>query len=502
MLSRHWISAWICAVAASALALAQPNSTTLRFAPANATWPSSIRVTVGNTSLNVPLPPLASATLKRDLVHGALVAAGHQVVNAAPGGDSLTILNTAPGRVMVETLNSGERADTIVAPAAPAGLIGFDRVIFEPWDPSAQPAQFTAGIITDVGELTTRVNALELNFMTDGPMICQALFQRLAPRAPHFGAVLNYSGDRLEVYFDPTYTIVQGGVVFGTTSRTPGCRGALDGPGSLCNVIIRSGPSLAPTIQTEIISLELQSASPIIPVPIPPSAPPPAVNQAVREALNSAGVPTLPGPAPDETRIFGFDCGNGSVRVETGGTAQEGVSLRAARASSAQVAYIGRFDPFSPVGPPAVFTAGIITDVGMLTEQISAQELNFQTEGPIICQALFQRLAPRAPQYGAQISYAGDRLEIYFDPVYTITQGGVVFGTTSPSRGAQGQLTLAARQICRADINGDGIVDFNDLLEFLNLYNSSDPRADWNRDGVVDFNDLLEYLNDYNRGCP
>ena len=54
---------------------------------------------------------------------------------------------------------------------------------------------------------------------------------------------------------------------------------------------------------------------------------------------------------------------------------------------------------------------------------IVAPELQFQTEGPIICQALFQRLAPRAPQYGAQINYAGDRLDIYFDPAYTVTTG-------------------------------------------------------------------------------
>jgi type VI secretion system secreted protein Hcp len=42
--------------------------------------------------------------------------------------------------------------------------------------------------------------------------------------------------------------------------------------------------------------------------------------------------------------------------------------------------------------------------------------LSFNTEGPIICQALFQRLAPQAPQYGSQINPAGDRLNVYLDP--------------------------------------------------------------------------------------
>jgi hypothetical protein len=55
--------------------------------------------------------------------------------------------------------------------------------------------------------------------------------------------------------------------------------------------------------------------------------------------------------------------------------------------------------------------------------------------------------------------------------------------------------------LCTADTNNDGVVDFNDLLEYLNLYNVTDPGADLNADGVVDFNDLLAYLNAYNAGC-
>ncbi|MBM4109408.1 MAG: hypothetical protein FJ255_11480 [Phycisphaerae bacterium] len=55
---------------------------------------------------------------------------------------------------------------------------------------------------------------------------------------------------------------------------------------------------------------------------------------------------------------------------------------------------------------------------------------------------------------------------------------------------------------CTGDWNGDGVVDFNDLLAFLNDYNASDPRADLNGDGVVDLNDFLEFLNLYNTPCP
>jgi hypothetical protein len=55
--------------------------------------------------------------------------------------------------------------------------------------------------------------------------------------------------------------------------------------------------------------------------------------------------------------------------------------------------------------------------------------------------------------------------------------------------------------LCPADFSGDTVVDFNDLLAFLNLYAASSPRADLTGDGVVDFNDLLEFLNVYNAGC-
>lgn len=58
-----------------------------------------------------------------------------------------------------------------------------------------------------------------------------------------------------------------------------------------------------------------------------------------------------------------------------------------------------------------------------------------------------------------------------------------------------------AEPCCRADLNGDGLVDFSDYLEFLNLYDAGDPRADFNHDGLVDFSDYLEFLNHYDAGC-
>lgn len=129
------------------------------------------------------------------------------------------------------------------------------------------------------------------------------------------------------------------------------------------------------------------------------------------------------------------------VGFDNGGTAEHDV-IQTEGPTSAGVHFSGFFEPFDVNRQPAVFTAGIVTDVGELSATISAQELNFQTDGPIICQALFQRLAPRAPQFGAQINYAGDRLEVYFDPAFTVNAGGVDWGTTSPSAGCGGSLLI------------------------------------------------------------
>ncbi|MCC6676648.1 MAG: hypothetical protein IT436_05845 [Phycisphaerales bacterium] len=82
---------------------------------------------------------------------------------------------------------------------------------------------------------------------------------------------------------------------------------------------------------------------------------------------------------------------------------------------------------------------------------------------------------------------------------------GVSSYTQPDSWYAQGlitmKLTFEPPSACPADLNGDGIVDFSDYLEFLNLYETLDPRVDFNHDGIVDFSDYLEFLNLYDAGC-
>jgi hypothetical protein len=77
-----------------------------------------------------------------------------------------------------------------------------------------------------------------------------------------------------------------------------------------------------------------------------------------------------------------------------------------------------------------------------------------------------------------------------------------LFRPFTPQSVAASGLPVPSTRQCRADWNGDGVTDFNDLLEYLNDYNALSPCAELNGDGVVDFNDLLEYLNAYNVPCP
>lgn len=240
-------------------------------------------------------------------------------------------------------------------------------------------------------------------------------------------------------------------------------------------------------------------------VPIPPNTSAEQKRDLVHDAMKKKGYDVEKGDAGNELKVKYLR--NGSVLKFFGENTGEGNDvLAAASTPSGGIEFKAVFDPFDWERQPAIFTAGIVTDVGELVAHISSQELNFRTDGPIICQALFQRLAPRAPLFGAQINYAGDRLEIYFDPAYTVTTGGVIFGTTSPTPGSAGEILLGGTP-CPEDIDGDGVVGLSDLAALLAAYGTTvgDPdykrRVDLNNDGVVDLSDLAALLARYGEGC-
>ena len=52
-----------------------------------------------------------------------------------------------------------------------------------------------------------------------------------------------------------------------------------------------------------------------------------------------------------------------------------------------------------------------------------------------------------------------------------------------------------------ADLNNDGTLNFYDVSEFLDLYNSMDPLADWDDNGSFNFFDVSGFIQSYNEGC-
>lgn len=70
----------------------------------------------------------------------------------------------------------------------------------------------------------------------------------------------------------------------------------------------------------------------------------------------------------------------------------------------------------------------------------------------------------------------------------------------SPAGWNAGALSVTPNS-CDADLTGDGKLDVQDFLLFLNAWAARDPLADWNADGVVDTRDFTAYLNEWVAGC-
>ena len=53
-----------------------------------------------------------------------------------------------------------------------------------------------------------------------------------------------------------------------------------------------------------------------------------------------------------------------------------------------------------------------------------------------------------------------------------------------------------------ADLNADGILDFFDVSEMLELFGTQDPSVDFDGDGRWTFFDVSAFLTSYVAGCP
>jgi hypothetical protein len=176
---------------------------------------------------------------------------------------------------------------------------------------------------------------------------------------------------------------------------------------------------------------------------------------------------------------------------------------------------------------------GIPISTGFVFQQLIA--VNGQLTGTVSVPMPSWAAAGNAYVYGELFSNLPDQggvpLAQEISNQYTIT--GVVRGSNQPSTssGSQGSYATAFKLQTRAptgtynihvssssnglvasniasfivkqpaDFNGDGIIDFNDLIGFANnwiaYYNNQawSAAADLNKDGIIDFNDLISFAN-------
>lgn len=66
---------------------------------------------------------------------------------------------------------------------------------------------------------------------------------------------------------------------------------------------------------------------------------------------------------------------------------------------------------------------------------------------------------------------------------------------------SNGSIGMFSASPCKADFNGDGILDFFDYLDFVAAFSGNDPSADFNGDGVIDFFDYLDFVAAFAEGC-
>lgn len=188
---------------------------------------TTVTVDIGTTKINVPIPPGTSAPQKRNLIRDAINA------NAVPkftveddGPTGLTIKFLTRGtKVVFSPGATGEEREEIVAGQILTGDIDWGTGFYNSVDANGDPSQFTAGVITDLGEAEVTLTADDLAAL-DGTTIAAALFAELLLEVAGLGVSLVNLGSTLAFTFDQALT-EGGGVIFGTTALSEGLSGSV-----------------------------------------------------------------------------------------------------------------------------------------------------------------------------------------------------------------------------------------------------------------------------------
>ncbi|MEQ8844325.1 MAG: GC-type dockerin domain-anchored protein [Phycisphaerales bacterium] len=80
---------------------------------------------------------------------------------------------------------------------------------------------------------------------------------------------------------------------------------------------------------------------------------------------------------------------------------------------------------------------------------------------------------------------------------------GAPFADPGGALGAGSSYVVFGRTpiVCPADLNGDGVLNIFDFLEFQNLFAAGDPIADFDGDGSLTIFDFLAFQNAFDAGC-
>ncbi|MGV6814288.1 MAG: GC-type dockerin domain-anchored protein [Phycisphaerales bacterium] len=82
-------------------------------------------------------------------------------------------------------------------------------------------------------------------------------------------------------------------------------------------------------------------------------------------------------------------------------------------------------------------------------------------------------------------------------------QGAIAcIGISTPEIRIRGLRLDPIADLCPADLNGDGSLDFFDVSAFLGAFSTNDPIADFTGDGFFDFFDVSAFLGAFVVGCP
>lgn len=160
--------------------------------------------------------------------------------------------------------------------------------------------------------------------------------------------------------------------------------------------------------------------------------------------------------------------------------------------------------PGTPTGPVAVDGAGDFEFPVILA--IMTGTGTYEGYGPVMG-GLVGSGSFDLVDFGASDSAIAGNVTVV-DGVVTLA-GSQAFSNTGEIEGVvttiDGTATIVAvgdvPEQCRVDINGDGAVNTQDFLAYLNLWTASDPEADFDGNGTVNTQDFLLFLNEWTAGC-